>query len=171
VTARLLEARSGRASPRPSAPSSARALTVLSVLTPPGAGQFGDGAHPPAVGGAEEAAAGVGEAAQRGGGLVARHSRTYTHAHPATAPLVIEASDASLWYDRRKGSLYARAGVAGYWIVNLRDNVLEVRRRPVPDASAHYGHGYADLTTLRAGDAVAPLAAPQATVAVADLLP
>jgi Uma2 family endonuclease len=98
--------------------------------------------------------------------------RANTQAHPTTALLIIEASDTSLWYDRRrKGSLYARAGIADYWIVNLRDNVLEVRRRPVPDATAHYGHSYADLTTLRAGDTVTPLAAPQATIAVADLLP
>ena len=98
--------------------------------------------------------------------------RSDYNGHPTGAVLIVEVSDTSLDYDRtRKASLYARAGIADYWIVNLRDNVLEVRRRPVPDASAHYGHSYADLTTLRAGDTVAALAAPQATVAVADLLP
>jgi Uma2 family endonuclease len=104
--------------------------------------------------------------------LVVGGPRAYVQAHPTTALLIVEISETSLWYDRhRKASLYARAGILDYWIVNIRDNGVEVRRRPGPDASAHYGHSYADLTTLRAGDRIAPLAAPQATVAVADLLP
>ena len=47
--------------------------------------------------------------------------RDYT-AHPSTALLIVEVSEATLSYDRRrKGSLYARANIADYWIVRRRD--------------------------------------------------
>jgi Uma2 family endonuclease len=92
--------------------------------------------------------------------------------NPKTALLLVEVSDTTLGYDRRvKGSLYPRAGIADYWIVNLVDQQLEVHRNPVPDRSQRYGFIYADVITLTATDYVTPLAAPQARVAVADLLP
>jgi hypothetical protein len=34
-----------------------------------------------------------------------------------------------------KGSLYACAGIADYWILNLVDRVVEVYRDPVPYAA------------------------------------
>lgn len=93
-------------------------------------------------------------------------------AHPTTAVLIVEVSESSLAYDRtRKASLYARAGIADYWIVNLVDRQLEVRRDPRPDPSQHYGHGYGSLATLVPPAVVNPLAAPQISLAVADLLP
>jgi Uma2 family endonuclease len=53
-------------------------------------------------------------------------------AHPTEVVLVIEVADASLRKDRNvKGLLYAQAGVPQYWIVNLIDRRIEVRRRPV----------------------------------------
>jgi Uma2 family endonuclease len=92
--------------------------------------------------------------------------------HPTTAVLIVEVSDSTLAYDRgRKASLYARAGIADYWIVNLVDNQLEVRRDPRPDATQHYGHGYANVTVLVPPAVVNPLALPNASLAVADLLP
>lgn len=91
--------------------------------------------------------------------------------HPTTAVLIVEVSESSLSYDRtRKASLYARAGIADYWIVNLVNNQLEVYRDPRPDPSQHYGHGYASMTTLVPPAVVNPLAAPQVSLAVADLL-
>jgi Uma2 family endonuclease len=40
-------------------------------------------------------------------------------------------ADSSLSYDReQKASLYAESGVPEYWIVNLVDRVVEVRRQP-----------------------------------------
>ena len=51
--------------------------------------------------------------------------------------LVVEVADTSLALDRlRKGGLYARAGIADYWVANLIDEVLEVYREPV---RAHLG--------------------------------
>jgi Uma2 family endonuclease len=56
--------------------------------------------------------------------------------HSTTGVLIIEGSDSTLSYDRtRKASLYARAGIADYWIVNLVDKQLEVRHDPRPDPS------------------------------------
>lgn len=91
---------------------------------------------------------------------------------PTTALLVVEVSDSTLTFDRRrKGSLYAAAGLADYWIINLVQRQLEVYRGPSADASAPFGFSYAGRTILDPGDAIAPLAAPSAPVAVADLLP
>ena len=96
----------------------------------------------------------------------------YLSMHPVTAVLVVEISDTTLWYDRRrKGSLFAKAGIADYWIVNLNKMRLEVYRTPVVDHAARYGHSYANVTFLTAADAVGPLSAPASRIAVADLLP
>jgi Uma2 family endonuclease len=92
--------------------------------------------------------------------------------HPPTAALVVEVSDTTLWFDRNeKASLYAAAGVADYWIIDLGHGRLEVRRDPRPDPAQPHGAAYATLTTHAPGETVTPLAAPQARVAVADLLP
>src|SRR5579885_182049 len=92
--------------------------------------------------------------------------------HPTTALLVAEISDTTLSYDRnRKARLYARAGIPEYWIVNLVQNQLEVRRDPQPDPANPRRFRYTQTIILKAGDTIAPLAAPQALVAVADLLP
>jgi Uma2 family endonuclease len=92
--------------------------------------------------------------------------------HPTTALLVVEISETTPPIDRgRKASLYARAGLADYWIINLVDRQLEVCRTPGPDASQPHGFGYQGVTILDATESVAPLAAPGARIAVADLLP
>jgi len=91
--------------------------------------------------------------------------------HPKRADLIVEVSDSTLRYDRvRKGSLYASAGVRDYWIVNLIDHRLEIRRDPRPDAQAEFGASYADLSVYESGDRVRPLAEPKARIKVADFL-
>jgi len=46
--------------------------------------------------------------------------------------LVIEVADSSLAYDRgEKAGLYAAAGIADYWVVNLIERSIEVRRHPI----------------------------------------
>jgi Uma2 family endonuclease len=103
--------------------------------------------------------------------VVAGRREDYTD-HPTTAALVVEVSDTTLPYDRnRKASLYAAAGVADYWIVNLVDLRVEVYRQPGPDGSQPYGAGYADRQVLLPPAAAAPLAVPGGSVAVARLLP
>jgi len=98
--------------------------------------------------------------------------RDYLAEHPARPALLVEVAESSLFFDRgHKGSLYARAGVADYWIVNLVDEILEVYRQPGLDQSAEFGWRYLDVQALRPGTIVAPLARPDVTVAIADLLP
>jgi Uma2 family endonuclease len=97
---------------------------------------------------------------------------TYRHAHPAHPTLTIEVADSSLDFDRHhKGSLYARAGLPDYWIVNLVGRVLEVYRDPSPDSSAPYGWRYRSVTTLGSAVVVVPLAFPGSRIPVTDLLP
>jgi Uma2 family endonuclease len=98
--------------------------------------------------------------------------RDYLPSHPSNPVLILEMAESSLALDREiKGSLYARAQIVDYWIVNLVDHVLEVYRDPEAAPASPYGWRYASVTTLRGGDVVTPLAAPRSRVAVADLLP
>ena len=104
--------------------------------------------------------------------LVRGSRADYRHAHPAHSALAIEVAQSSLSFDRQhKGSLYARAGVQDYWIVNLVDGVLEVYRDAAPDASAPYGWRYRSIQTLSPPGLVAPLVLPSSPIPVAALLP
>ncbi len=96
----------------------------------------------------------------------------YRASHPARPALVLEVADSSLDFDRQhKGSLYARAGILDYWILNLTDRVLEMLREPIADAAALYGWRYRSVRTFTSESVVAPLALPSSPIAVADLLP
>ena len=98
-------------------------------------------------------------------------AREYWDAHPSRPILVVEVADSTVGLEREhKAGLYARAGVAEYWIVNIGDSDLEVYRRPAPSAAAPYGWSYAEVQRLGRGAIVAPVAVPTATIAVADLL-
>jgi Uma2 family endonuclease len=84
----------------------------------------------------------------------------------------VEVADSSLEFDREeKGNLYARAGVADYWIVNLVDHAVEVYRHPAPDATAPYGWRYESLEVVRPSESIALLGIPSARVTVSALLP
>jgi Uma2 family endonuclease len=94
----------------------------------------------------------------------------YRDAHPSDPVLVVEVADASLARDRlRKSAIYARAGVADYWVVNLVNEVLEVYRQPTRVTASRWKYGRVQL--VRADASVVPLGAPGARVRVADLLP
>ena len=96
----------------------------------------------------------------------------YRGSHPEHPVLAVEVADSSLRFDReQKGSLYARAGIGDYWIVNLVDRVLEVYRDPAPAQSAPYGWRYRSVAVLAPPAAAAPLAFPSCQIAVADLMP
>lgn len=91
--------------------------------------------------------------------------------HPTSALLVIEVSDTTLRYDRRiKSGLYAKNGVPDYWIVNLIDCHIEVRRDPIADPKHPFGHRYGAMTIIGPGQAVQPLTT-EAAIRVNDLLP
>lgn len=94
-------------------------------------------------------------------------SDDYSGAHPTAADvlLVVEVADSSLRYDREtKMPLYAAAGIAEMWLLDLNAGVLEVYRAPSAD-------GYNTLQRMKPGDQVSPLAFPDLILAVAALLP
>jgi len=98
--------------------------------------------------------------------------RDYISGHPSRPVLIVEVGEGSLEFDRSdKASLYARAGIQDYWVVNLVEHVLEVYRDAVLAPGARYGHRYGTAVKLRGGEHVTPLAAPHATIPVSDLLP
>jgi Uma2 family endonuclease len=104
--------------------------------------------------------------------LVEGKARDFKDAHPTTAALVIEVADSSLSYDRnRKASLYAKAGIPDYWILNLQDRQIEVHRRPINDDASEFGFSYGDKMIFKEGDSVRPLARSKVSIAAADLLP
>jgi len=96
----------------------------------------------------------------------------YANRHPGAADiaLLVEIADSSLARDRHKARIYAREGVAVYWIVDLPDSVIEIHTDPTgPDLQPRY------RTTTRYGIAdTVPLlipGAPPASIPVKDMLP
>ena len=97
--------------------------------------------------------------------------RDYDTDHPESPVLVVEVADATLAFDRDdKASLYARAGVPDYWIVNLADRRLEVYRDPAPEAAARHGWAYQSVQHFHPGERVSPVALPETRVSLDDLL-
>lgn len=95
----------------------------------------------------------------------------YKTEHPQSAVLVIEVSKTTLDYDRtHKSSLYARASIPDYWIVNLVDRCVEVYREPVEMAGAPFGWGYSSRTVYHSDEEIAPLEKPEVKIKVSSLL-
>lgn len=86
------------------------------------------------------------------------------HPLPGDVLLLIEVADSSLPYDREtKLAIYARTGIREFWIVNLRDNVLETFRAP-------QGEAYTQLRTFALGESAHPEAFEDVAVPVADII-
>lgn len=105
--------------------------------------------------------------------VIAGNVRDFMERGLTEAALIVEVSDSTLAYDRRaKASLYASAGVADYWIINIDQQPaqIEVHRQPQPDETQPHGFGYREKTIHWAGEILQPLNAPK-PVAVAALLP
>ena len=88
---------------------------------------------------------------------------------PNGAVLIVEVADSSIELDQELADDYAAAGVPDYWIDNVRDRCIEVYRDPRPDPASPTGHRYADHRVHHMGESLAPLAKPDAVVAVAAL--
>jgi Uma2 family endonuclease len=98
--------------------------------------------------------------------------RDYLGDHPTGAALVVEVAASGLAIARgRKATMYARSGIADYWILNLVHRVLEVHREPVHLRGTRRGWRYRRVHSVGADDTVIPLALPAARIAIADLLP
>lgn len=105
--------------------------------------------------------------------VIAGTMRDYLYQGVTVAALIVEVSDSTINYDRsNKASLYAKAGVADYWIINLdqKPPQVEVHRHPKADETQRYGFGYGEKTVHQSGAIIQPLAAPN-PVAVSALLP
>jgi Uma2 family endonuclease len=90
---------------------------------------------------------------------------------PADFGVVLEVSDSTLAFDRRdKGRIYARAGIPGYWVVNIPDRQVEVYADPDPATDPP---AYRTRTDYRPGQDVLVVldGAVVGSVPVADLLP
>ena len=95
--------------------------------------------------------------------LVRRQAYRQGHPTPAEVFLIIEFANSSLEKDTdEKRHAYAAAGIADYWVANLRDGELMVYREP-------QGDDYRLEQRLREGT-IAPLAFPDLVVEVQALL-
>ena len=104
--------------------------------------------------------------------VVPRDPDAYLDAHPSRAMLIVEVAETSYRIDREhKTSLYARAGIADYWIIDLVHDTVEVHREPGAAPQAPHGWQYRSVATLGRPASVAPLVAPGSPIPVADLLP
>ena len=92
-----------------------------------------------------------------------RHARR--HPTPEEVFLIIEVADSSLDYDREeKLRAYAATGIREFWILNLQDDRLEIYRQPE-------GPAYREQITIPADGTASPLAFPDVTIALAEILP
>ncbi|MDQ6695553.1 MAG: Uma2 family endonuclease [Chloroflexota bacterium] len=78
--------------------------------------------------------------------------------------LVVEVSETFLKYDKGiKGPLYAEAGIRDYWIINLREEIIEVHVDPLAGA-------YRGTRIVRRGEALALPGELGASIKVNDVL-
>jgi Uma2 family endonuclease len=82
---------------------------------------------------------------------------------PARATLVIEVALSSLRFDRTiKASIYARAGVAEYWVVNVANRSVEVHSSPGADR-------YTEQRVLRGEERLSIPGFPELTLSVDEV--
>lgn len=104
--------------------------------------------------------------------VIAGNARDAFNGHPSQAALIIEISDSTLVYDLGgKAALYAQAGVEDYWVVDINNRLVYVHRSPVASPALPGGYGYQTVTRLTETDRISPLAAPQSSFSVAEILP
>ncbi len=89
---------------------------------------------------------------------------SYKESHPTRALLVIEVADSSLRFDRGdKADVYAAGGVAEYWIVDTRHDLIEVHTDIVDGV-------YSRVTPYRRGQSLSLGAFSDVLVRVDDIL-
>jgi Uma2 family endonuclease len=96
------------------------------------------------------------------------HHRADGYLTPDPGPdhtfLLVEVADSSLQHDRHdKLPRYAAAGIPEIWLVNLPGDAVEIYRDPREGR-------YRDLRTARRGATIAPLAFPDLTLRVDEIL-
>jgi Uma2 family endonuclease len=96
--------------------------------------------------------------------LLRPRSVSYSHEHPTPEDvlLAVEVADTTARFDRLvKARLYARAGIAEFWLLLTMDGSVEIYREPGSD-------GYASMARRGPGQTVSPLAFPDLDFTVAD---
>jgi len=89
---------------------------------------------------------------------------TYTD-HGTRALLIVEVADTTFSRDtKKKMKIYAKAGNPEYWVLDLKRSELLVFREPTIS-------GYLKITVFKRTQSIRPLAAPKASIKVADMLP
>ncbi|NJL67880.1 MAG: Uma2 family endonuclease [Oscillatoriales cyanobacterium RU_3_3] len=87
------------------------------------------------------------------------------HPTPSEIYLIIEVADSSLAYDREvKAQIYARSGIADYWVLNVCDRQLHVFREPTAD-------GYQSEVVMGENESISPLQFPAVNIAIQEMLP
>ena len=90
---------------------------------------------------------------------------TGRHPQPSDVFVLVEVADSSVRFDREeKLPVYARAGIAEFWLVDLVKRVVEVYREPSPLGIYNF------VAIFRSGDIVAPAAFPDVRISVMELL-
>jgi len=88
----------------------------------------------------------------------------YRTQHPTTALLIIEVALSSMRKDRQlKRSIYARAAIPEFWLIDVKGGTLEVFREPG-------GGEYREVRSLNASAQASPEAFPDLVLGVAEIL-
>jgi Uma2 family endonuclease len=78
---------------------------------------------------------------------------------------VVEVADSTLKQDCEiKDKLYAQAGIADYWVVDLKNRQLHIFRNPTPT-------GYTSHLILSEPSEIFPLAFPHISISLTAILP
>lgn len=75
--------------------------------------------------------------------VIALKKADHLSAHPSSSDilLIIEIADSTLKYDQEvKLALYAEAGIANYWLINLVNSYLEAYNEPYQDKQGNFGY-------------------------------
>ena len=87
------------------------------------------------------------------------------HPTPSEVYLIIEVADSSFKYDREtKAKVYAKSGIADYWVLDVIDRKLHVFREPTQE-------GYQTEVIFSEEARVSPLQFPDVAITLQDMLP
>ena len=87
------------------------------------------------------------------------------HATRSEVYLIIEVADSSFKYDREtKAKVYAKSGIADYWVLDVIDRKLHMFREPIQE-------GYQSEVIFSEGASVSPSQFPTLEIALQDILP
>lgn len=91
---------------------------------------------------------------------------------PRSAVLVVEVAVTTLQFDLgEKAEIYAGAGIEDYWVIDVENRRLHVHRKTIPDTAMSRQRRYSQIEILGEHESVTPLAMPNSSIRIADLLP